>query len=212
MNERASGILLHVTSLPSPYGIGDFGLGAYRFIDFLTEAGQRYWQILPLAPTNPVLGNSPYSSPSAFAGNTLLISPELLIQEGWLYAHDLPKAASLTDQVDYGSSIQFKNSILQIAYKRFKTQGGQDFLFDQFCQNNAHWLDDYALFTVIKQQHQDAPWYDWPKDVRDRNAQTLAQSRERGHDKIVEQKFYQYLFFKQWGLLKKYAQIGRVHV
>ena len=151
LHKRASGILLHITSLPSPFGIGDMGPGAYRFADFLHRAKQSYWQVLPLNPTDQACGNSPYSSISAHAGNTLLISPQILINEGLLIAADIADTAGLpVERCDYTEVIPYKEQILDLAYERFKRTDNQRSAYEQFCGEQKEWLDDYALFVVIK--------------------------------------------------------------
>ena len=164
MNKRGSGVLLHVTSLPSPSGIGDLGPWAYRFADFLEEARQSYWQILPLSPTAPVYGNSPYSSVSAFAGNTLLISPELLVRDG-LVSRDQEdfKPAFPEGRCDYGGAIPYKEKLLDFAHAAFfKSDENRD-RFDHFCEDQASWLDTYSLFAAIKRRMGGRSWADWPK-------------------------------------------------
>src|SRR6476620_10722599 len=159
---RASGILLHPTSLPGEYGIGDFGSAAYEFVDFLVESRQTYWQILPLGPTG--YGDSPYQSFSAFAGNTLLISPEKLIDDGLLTAdqlQDRPKFA--VDKVDYVAIYEWKNRILPLAFATFTKTNDTELRseFETFIQENGSWLDDYALYRAIKASQDQKPWYEW---------------------------------------------------
>ena len=183
---RSSGILLHPTSLPSPFGIGDLGPEAYKFVDFLAAAGQSLWQVLPLGPTG--YGDSPYASYSAFAGNTRLISPEELAREG------------LLDQADLAN--QLKADLLRGAYERFRTTDQTDLRsgFEAFMHQQAYWLDDYALFRALKDEHGGAAWTEW-NSVEDRTAG----ARERLKPQIEAQKFSQFLFFRQWFALKKYA-------
>ena len=149
VHKRGSGVLLHITSLPSNDAMGNLGPGAYEFVDFLARAGQSFWQVLPLNPPSPGEGNSPYSSSSAFAGNALLISPELLAREGWIRetpsASDFPK-----DRVDFGKAISFKNHILDEAYQTFKGKSDRR-EYEAFCQESSYWLDDFALFASLKE-------------------------------------------------------------
>src|SRR5262245_63082428 len=162
---RASGLLLHVTSLPSPYGIGDVGPAALSWIDRLHEAGQSWWQALPLGPTG--YGNSPYQPMSSFVGNILLISPDWLIEEGLLNTDDrVPPSFSKT-KVDYGRVIPFKQELLRKAWGRFNGSRFPDLRvdFDQFCHDQAHWLEDYALFRVLKARHNDAYYLEWPEEL-----------------------------------------------
>ena len=168
MNNRHSGILLHITSIPSRYGIGDMGSYAYAFIDFLASSGQRFWQILPINPTDGINGNSPYSCSSAFGGNPLLISPQMMVIEGFLDASDLNIPASFSDgKVDYYSVGLFKEKIFNSAFKRFqKITDHSD--FDQFVQEEHHWLEDFALFNVIKSNYGGRGWNDWPSPLSGR--------------------------------------------
>lgn len=205
MKRRGSGVLLHITSLPSPYGIGDVGPAAYRFADFLAEAKQSFWQILPLNPTEPSYGNSPYQSPSAFAGNPLLISPELILRDGWLKETDLeavpeyPKA-----RVDYGAVTAFKHRLFALAYGRFK-ESSPKHGYERFCFENAHWLDDYALFKSVNNHFTGKLWTEWPQELRDRQPRALEPLKNDLQDRIQFEKFLQYLFFEQWNSLKRYC-------
>jgi 4-alpha-glucanotransferase len=206
MKNRGSGILLHVTSLPSPYGIGDFGPWAYRFADFLAQGKQSYWQVLPLNPTDPVSGNSPYSSPSAFAGNILLISPDLLEESGFLTKEDLEAHPSFPEaRCDYTSVISYKAQLFHRAYQRFKATGNDKELYDKFCQKNKAWLEDFALYAVIKKDRNGKAWGEWEKGLRDRNPKEIDRMKKEFHDELEREKFLQYLFFKQWLSLKKYC-------
>ncbi|MGQ0793590.1 MAG: 4-alpha-glucanotransferase [Deltaproteobacteria bacterium] len=204
MSKRASGILLHITSVPSPYGVGDFGMGARRFVDFLAESKQTLWQILPLNVTSPVFGNSPYSSPSAFAGNPLLISPDLLIEAGFLSKADIhPIPGFPSDRADYEGAARYKLRLFQRAYENFEaTAAPPD--FEQFCLENSFWLDDYALFAVLKRRFQTA-WSEWDADIRDRAPDTIRELSGRYRAEIRMEKFLQYLFFSQWGALRSYC-------
>lgn len=187
---RTSGILLHPTSLPSRFGIGDLGPEAYKFVDFLAAAGQSLWQVLPLGPTG--YGDSPYASYSAFAGNTLLVSPELLVDDGLLDRADLEETP--VGPVDYGSAHELKARLLARAYERFKNADLQTD-FQAFCRQ-AHWLDDYALFRALKDEHGGVAWTEWDR---------VAGARERLKSEAEAQKFYQFLFFRQWSKLRNYC-------
>ena len=203
---RGSGILLHVTSLPSPFGIGDMGPGAYRFADFLQRAKQSYWQVLPLNPTDQACGNSPYSSISAHAGNTLLISPHILINEGLLTAADVADTPAFPgDRCDYAEAVPYKEQLLDLAYERFKRTDNQRGAYEQFCAAHSEWLDDYALFVVIKKYHSGIVWGDWEKSLRDRQARSLKKINADFRDSVEREKFLQYLFYKQWLDLKAYC-------
>ena len=189
---RSSGILLHPTSLPSPFGIGDLGPEAFKFVDFLVAAGQTLWQVLPLGPTG--YGDSPYASYSAFAGNILLISPERLVSDGLLDHGDLEEAP--VDPIDYGYAHQFKNKILAQAYQRFRNSDLRA-SFESFVQQQRYWLDDYALFRALKHEHGSVAWTEWCVD---------AGARERLKSQIEAHQFYQFLFFRQWSALRAYCR------
>lgn len=212
---RSSGILLHPTSLPGQYGIGDFGEAAYQFVDFLAHAGQRWWQMLPLVPTG--YGNSPYQSPSAFAGNPLLISLERLIEDGLLTAEDIPPfpaAFAIEDRVNYDAVTTFKMPLLQRAFERFRAQNHATHTagFAQFCEEQAAWLDDYALFMAIKEYHQGTCWSSWDRETVLREPTALQQWKKKLADQIAMQKFLQYLFFNQWHQLRTYAHAHHVRI
>lgn len=213
MARRRSGVLLHVTSLPSRYGIGDLGPGAYRFVDFLKETGQHYWQILPLNPTSVFLGNSPYSSHCVFAGNPLLISPDILLKEGFLLKSDFKDSPVFPEgRVDYPAVTQFKKKILQRAYGRFRIKGIQHREFQLFCRRHRRWLDDFALFVSLKDRFSGLSWDRWPQDIKDRKPVSLSQYRKTFKDNIVKEKFLQYLFFRQWRALKKYCNDEKIKI
>src|SRR4051794_37911548 len=164
---RASGILLHPTSLPGPFGIGDLGSEAFRFVDILAEARQTYWQILPLGPTG--YGDSPYQCFSAFAGNTLLISPERLAEDGLISTVDLEtKPEFPEDKVDFGAVHDWKNDLLLRAYSEFNKNADDDLRieFEIFCDENGSWLEDYAAYRSIKRSHGQKPWFKWPEPLK----------------------------------------------
>jgi 4-alpha-glucanotransferase len=207
MDKRGSGILLHISSLPSPYGIGDLGPQAYRFTDLLALTKQRYWQILPLNPTNPLYGNSPYSSISAFAGNTLLISPDLLFEEGLLSKEDLEPISPLPEtRCDFPTVIPYKERLLEQAYLHFIRDGRGRESLEAFSLENKSWLEDYSLFVIMKRRLDGKAWNQWPKEWRDRNLESLKAMKKECHDQLEKEKFCQYLFFKQWHSLKAYCQ------
>jgi len=206
MKNRGSGILLHLISLPSPYGIGDLGPWAYRFADFLAQGKQSYWQVLPLNPTDPISGNSPYSSASAFAGNILLISPDLLEESGFLTKEDLKAHPSFPEaRCDYASVIPYKAQLFNRAYERFKAMGNDKELYEEFCKKNKAWVEHFALFVVIKKNRNGKAWGEWEKGVRDSDPQEIDRMKKEFHDELEREKFLQYLFFKQWFSLKKYC-------
>jgi 4-alpha-glucanotransferase len=205
MKRRGSGILLHVTSLPSPFGVGDLGPTAYRFIDFLSESGQSYWQILPLSPTMPVHHNSPYASTSAFAGSTLLISPELLVEDGFLDASDLHSVPEFpAHPVNYAAVHAFKRALWERAYARFKATR-PDVAYESFCRDEGWWLDAFAPFRAIRNHFSGQAWSDWPEELRDRQPEALLAIQDQLADQVEIEKFLQYLFFKQWDGLKRYC-------
>jgi len=213
MTKRSSGILLHITSLPSKFGIGDFGPSAYRFVDFLSKANQRFWQILPLSPTDSVFGSSPYSSHSAFAGNMLLISPRLLVDDGFLEPEDVkdvPKFSST--KVDYDIVFTYKSKLFEKAYCNYKNQSDSKEEYEKFCQANDYWLDDYCLFLLLKEIYKDDEWSSWPVQLRDRTPEALQGIRLEHSDKIEKTKFLQYIFLKQWLLLKSYCNEKGINV
>jgi 4-alpha-glucanotransferase len=206
MRRRASGILLHVTSLPSPFGVGDLGPGAYRFVDFLAEARQSLWQVLPLNPTGPGRGASPYNAMSAFAGYPLLISPERLVEEGWLAPEDLPPTPDLPeDRVDYPRALALKRSLLEKAFERFR-QRRPDPDYRRFVEAHAAWLEDYALFVALTEHFGERSWDQWPRALRDRHPAALERARRRLGRRVAMEKFWQYLFFRQWHALRAYAR------
>lgn len=207
--ERSSGILLHITSLPSPFGIGDFGHEAYEFIDFLESSGHKFWQILPLNPTYSSYGYSPYSSDSAFAGNTLLISPELLEKDGYidLQNHELP--VSDPRKVDFEGVTSFKESLFEEAFKTFRSKKKETRAFNLFCKEHSGWLDDYSLYRVLHQKFNDH-WINWPSQYRNRDEKALKKFKKEEELNIERIKFLQYIFFKQWNHLKQYASQNQI--
>ena len=203
---RAAGVLLHPTSLPGRYGIGDLGEWAYRFVDWLEAAGQSVWQILPLGPTS--YGDSPYQTLSAFAGNPILISLDKLVGDGWLTDED---TASVPDfpvgQVDYGWVIPYYNDMLSRAYERFAADGdaGVKGDFEAWCAENDHWLGDYALFAALKDAYHGRPWVEWPEAEALRQPAAIGAARQTHARRIAEHRFRQWVFHRQWGELKAYA-------
>lgn len=211
--QRGSGILLHITSLPSPYGIGDLGPVAYKFADFLAEAGQSYWQVLPLNPTDPAFGNSPYSSPSAFAGNTLLVSPEILIREGLLSDGDIKtKPAFMESYCDYVKVIPYKTALLSRAFQHFLHRDDLHSEYDEFCSRSASWLDDFSLFTVIKKHCDQRSWIEWEEGLKNIDEESLEKIRKEYEEEIEKEKFFQYLFFKQWSALRNYCNQRKIKI
>ena len=202
---RASGVLLHITSLPSAYGIGDVGPAAMKWIDLLHEAGQSWWQSLPLGPTG--YGNSPYQALSSFAGNELLISPDWLIEDGLLSGADcMPIASSAS--VDVAGATRFKRRILKQSWNNFSslTRPALKAEYDQFCTEQAHWLDDYALFRALKTVEGNAHYLDWPENIVKRSPAALAKARSVLAQEINEVRFAQFLIFRQGARLKRYGR------
>lgn len=203
---RASGILLHPTSLPGRYGIGDLGDWAYRFVDYLVDAGQTYWQILPLGHTS--YGDSPYQTLSTFAGNPLLISLDKLVTETWLTPEDVAEVPEFpAHAVDFGHVINYHKEMLNKAAHHFISDAAkvQKDAFDQWCADHHTWLDDYALFIALKEHWDGRPWVEWSKEQALRDPAALAEAREKFATEITEQKFIQWIFFRQWTELKTYA-------
>jgi len=201
--ERSSGILLHITSLPSKYGIGNFGKEAYAFVDFLHAAGQKYWQILPLCP--PGYGDSPYQGFSAFAGNPYLIDPEQLIGAGWLSREVLSSVdwSERDDQVDFRKMYDERLRMLHAAFGAFAEAPPADFA--EFTKQEAGWLPEYALFMAIKAHFDDRPWLEWPADIRLHQPQALSRYRELLAQDVQFHCFLQYVFHTQWQKLRAYA-------
>jgi 4-alpha-glucanotransferase len=203
---RHAGILMHPTSLPGPYGIGDLGEEAYHFVDFLAAAGQSYWQILPLSPTG--YGDSPYQGLSALAGNPMLISPEKLVEVGHLSREDLEGRPDFpANRIDFGPVIEYKDQLLDQAFARFRSQapGPQRQIFDRFCAEQASWLEDLALFMALKKAHGLRPWPEWEEGAARRKPAALARWREELADEVQNQKYRQWQFFQQWLAIKAYA-------
>ncbi|MFZ0391587.1 MAG: 4-alpha-glucanotransferase [Calditrichia bacterium] len=207
MKRRGCGVLMHISSLPSRFGIGDMGPEAYRFVDFLYETKQIFWQVLPLNPTSAISGNSPYASPSAFAGNKLFISPELLLRMDLLSRDDLNTYPQLPDEnVDYSGVIAAKAKLFHLAYQKFKDDRDRyRYDYERFINEHANWLEPYAAFIAFKQHFNDSVWSDWPQEIRDRNKTALDRLKAELAEKIEYEKFIQFLFFKQWTLLKNYC-------
>ncbi len=209
--QRASGILLHPTSLPGPYGVGDLGAAAYRWLDFLTETGTGLWQVLPLNPTG--YADSPYQAFSAFAGNFYLISPEKLRQDGLLSEADLETCPDFPDErVDYGALIPWKLALLQTAYQRHIESGVFVEEVAAFKLANAAWLDDFALFMALKETYDLVSWVHWPVALRDRDAAALQRARKNYAQSIARHIFYQFLFFRQWEQLRAYAAERQIKI
>ena len=201
---RSSGVLMALSSLPSPYGIGDLGSGARQFLDFLAASDQRWWQILPLGPTNPVFGNSPYMSASAFAGNPLFISPEPLVQQGIISQNEVTALPQGEYSVNYKIVSKHKYQWLHQAWKRFRDSEERS-LLDTFKAEHA-WVEDYGLFLALKAVHAQRPWYQWPRQYRFREPQALAQAARDLAELIDEACYHQLLFWQQWRRVRRQAR------
>ena len=198
---RESGILMHITSLPGAYGVGTMGKQAFAFIDFLEQAGQSCWQILPLNPTG--YGDSPYQSCSAFAGNHYLIDLDKLVEEGLLEKGEIEHIDWCWSETkaDFGRLYNNRLNVLRLAYGRF--QGGE--AFDSFCAENSSWLPDFALFMALKGKYQGQPWYNWDRDLKFRDPDAIWNARQELKEEVRFYSFVQFLFFKQWNALRSYA-------
>ena len=208
---RASGLLLHVTSLPSPYGIGDLGPSAFSWVNRLHDAGQGWWQALPLGPTG--YGNSPYQSLSSFAGNGLLISPSLLISDGLLHPSDC-ESIFPSDVVDYDSIIPFKQRLLEKAWTNFIAGERKDLwpAYDEFCITQANWLEDYALFRALKTKFDGAYYLEWPGELVQRSPDALVKARRGLANQIDQFRLEQFLLLRQADQLKEHAHAKGVRL
>ena len=210
---RSAGILLHPTSFPGPYGIGDIGPTAHRWVDFLAEAGCGLWQTLPLGPTG--FGDSPYQTFSAFAGNPYLISPDRLVEDGLIYPEDLEEHPDFSeDMVEYGKVIPWKLDLLDKAYDQFQQTKSAELQagFQKFNQEQTDWLDDFALFLALKEAQGGGSWTEWPEPLRSREQLALREAKADYGEAIQRQKFRQFLFFRQWSALRHYANGKRIQI
>ena len=208
MKKRGSGVLMHITSLPSSHGIGDFGPSAYSFADFLFDTHQKYWQILPLTPTDTIYHNSPYNSISAFACNPLLISPDLLAEEGIIDKDSIRVSeASFRERVDYVKVSEYKRKVCNRIINKKPDKG-----YKKFCEENFDWLDDYALFMALRGHFNGKLWSEWPYELRDRKSKTLNTWRKKLKNEIESESLVQYLLFKQWHRLKSYCNAKDIKI
>jgi 4-alpha-glucanotransferase len=212
LHQRSAGVLLHLTSLPGPHGVGDFGPDAYRFVDWLASAGQRVWQWLPTNPIGP--GNSPYQSVSAFAGSPLMVALEPLVEAGWLPSPDLPAQGFSRERVDFGQIVPWRLAQLRAAERGFREQASsaQRAEFAGWCDENAAWLEDYALFMALETAHAGAPWWAWDAALRDRQPAVLRQARGEHAGEILFWCFVQWCFDTQAVALKHYANARDVAI
>jgi len=209
---RSGGILLHPTSLPGPYGIGDLGPQAYKFVDWLASTGCKLWQVLPLGPTG--YGDSPYQCFSAFAGNPYLISFDGLIEDGLLTRSDFADMPTFNaSRVDFGLLIPWKLDLLLKAFSNFRSSSGSlRKEFEKFCSDNASWLDDYALFMSIKEANGGGAWNEWSEDLRKRKKTAMDRARKEYAEIILRYSFYQFIFFRQWNILRAYANEREIKI
>ena len=192
---------MHITCLPSRFGIGDMGPDAYRFVEFLKQAEQKIWQVLPVNPTT--VGDSPYFSPSAFAGNSLLISPEKMVEDGWLQASDIESPPVLSNKmVEYGEVGKLKRRYLEIAFNRIENLNEA---YESFCNENSFWLEDYSFFIALKEFYGGSVWVDWPLGIRKREPGPLGDLKGKLQRSIDFEKFSQFIFFEQWKGLKNFC-------
>lgn len=204
MFERSSGILMHISSLPGSYGIGDFGRKAYEFIDFLEKSGQKLWQILPMGQTG--FGDSPYQCYSAFAGNPYFIDVEDLVDRGYLDVEDLAllRDGNKVDRVDYSLLFNVKMPLLRKAYEAFEEREGVEGI-EEFKKRNRYWLEDYCLFMALKDRYNGRPWQSWPKEYKYRKKEAIDEAKLSLDEDMGYYLFMQYIFHKQWSLVKEYA-------
>lgn len=205
--ERSSGVLLHPTSLPGSFGIGDLGPQAHRWIDFLSRSGCGLWQVLPLGPTG--YGDSPYQSFSAFAGNPYLISPQLLLEDGLLHSNDLLGMPDFPPgKVEFGKLIPWKIGLLDRAFIQFQQASSRQILadFDRFKREHKFWLGDFCLFMALKEAHGGGSWVNWPRELLSRDPESIRAAKEKHLVAIQRQEFRQFIFHRQWSALREHAQ------
>ncbi len=207
---RASGILMHLSSLPSDYGIGTMGKAAYKFVDFLAAAKQTYWQMLPIGPTS--YGDSPYQSYSTHAGNPYFIDLDMLIEDGLLTRTDVEAVdwGGDAERTDYEKLYNNRFAVLRIAYNNFKKQDRRS--FDLFLEQNDMWISNYALFMAIKDENNGKPWLEWDEGLKRRDSHSLWMFKESRHDEVEFWEFVQYKFFEQWKKLKEYANNNGIQI
>ncbi|HLN19762.1 MAG TPA: malto-oligosyltrehalose synthase [Bacteroidales bacterium] len=212
---RSAGVLLHISSLPGDYGIGDLGSEAYKFADILNRNGQEYWQILPFNPIDEGYAWSPYSSASAFAGNILFISPEMLVRSGFVKRKT---AQSLiipeTGKTDFKNALKVRMNLIDEAFSNFfeNKRPFQQNSFRMFCENEKYWLDDYSLFRILKTEFRNKPWYDWPLKFKERDHAALDEYRKKHETEILKEQFGQFLFQEQWKALKEYCNNQNIKI
>lgn len=212
-NSRSSGILFHISSLPSKFGIGDLGPTAYSFADLLKKNGQHFWQILPLNPTELQHGNSPYYSYSAFAGNPLFISPELLYHDGLIFKDDL-KSYYLPEKthIDFPGVYTMKKKMLAKSCEIFNKTNKFQYEFEDFCQKQTFWLDNYVLFEILRSQFHSQIWNKWPAEIRNCKNISLISLTKKRRSEIKKLKIVQFLFYRQWEKFKNYCKANKIKI
>jgi 4-alpha-glucanotransferase len=212
LNQRSAGVLLHITSLPGPHGVGDLGPDAFHFVDWLAAAGQRIWQVLPTTPIGP--GDSPYQSVSAFAGSPLMVALEPLVERGWLTAAEPPEGGFDAARVDYARVAPWRIAQLRRAAEGFFARAAADdtVAFRAWCEAQSHWLDDYVLFMALEHAHAGAAWWHWPAAQREREPAALAQARRDLAGEVRFWQFVQWCFDVQWAALKAHANARGVAI
>lgn len=205
LQSRKSGILLHISSLPSRHGIGDLGTEAYRFVDFLKESGQSWWQMFPIGPEG--FGHSPYQTLSVFAGNSLLIGLDSVAKDGLLSTSEIKKGPRSSARINYKRAQRFKDRFLEKAFENFVRKQPKNLVheFNQFLIENDNWLDPYSLYRALRWENKRKPWWNWPGGARSRKPSAIRQAKKRLAHKIQYFQFLQFLFFKQWNELKRYC-------
>jgi malto-oligosyltrehalose synthase/4-alpha-glucanotransferase len=206
---RKAGVLLHLTSLPAGYGTGDMGPEAYSFARFLCRSGQRYWQMLPINPTDENSGFSPYGSNSAMAGNIMLISPEKLVEQNFLPADEINNISiGNEERAGFIEALELKNRLLSSTWDHYLSEGFRDHKlpFEEFCESESYWLDDYAMYVILKDMHKNLPWFKWPVEYKKRYQPALDVLRDDFAGSLNKVKWYQYIFFRQWKELRDYCR------
>lgn len=212
-DSRRAGVLLHITCLPSRFGIGDLGPEAYRFVDFLGKTRMGYWQVLPLTPVNYQYECSPYNCISAFGGNKYLISPEMMVRSGYLTARDLRDMPSFAKtRVDYPRVIRYKDRLFAKAYERFRGGRGKRRAYVDFCSKNDYWLSDFVIFLALKRHLADSTWAEWPRRFKYRGEKVLRKFAGEFQRDIEREKFLQYVFHEQWRQLKAYCKRSSIQI
>ncbi|MDB5191756.1 MAG: 4-alpha-glucanotransferase [Segetibacter sp.] len=215
VNQRGAGILMHITSLPSPFGVGDMGPEAFSFADFLSRTNQRFWQLLPLNPTEEGQGHSPYSSISSRAGNPLLISPEHLAKEGLLNHTDLHQFILQPAAVaDYPGAEKVKLELFELAYNNYRQQRPKhlELQLEEFCNKEADWLEDFALYMVLKKEQGGKAWFQWPEEYKQRDKAALEKLRDYHYYEVSKIKWLQFIFHKQWKELRSYCNTRNIQL